>query len=391
MIAPMQKEILAGLIDTSKVIKIIDPFHGSGIALYESAAISRNVELFGCDINPLANLITKVKLQGVSDNIAADIEMLEDLIKSTSNIIHHTFPNIGKWYREDIIISMSILKKAISCIESMKNRQYFWYCLIDIARKYSNTRSSTYKLHTKEKEKIDNIENFVIRDFITTVKKNYSWFLNFNNVFTLEKKDTLTCLQAYSENQFDICVTSPPYGDNATTVPYGQFSMLALNWIDECDLELEGWEKVNYSSIDSRSLGGSRQSTEHQIDFDDPLIAPILNRITEQKQLKVIRFFNGYFKFLEQISRITREYIVITLGNRTVDGENIDLTTITKTYLERCGYSLLEVSKRDILSKRIPKRVSQVNKKPVSSMNEEFVLVMKKKNHTNQTIGCIAI
>jgi len=391
MIAPMQKEILAGLIDTSKVIKIIDPFHGSGIALYESSAISQNVELFGCDINPLANLITKVKLQGVTHSISSDIEKLETSIESLESTKIHTFPNIAKWYREDIILSMSILKQAISGIEDIKNRQYFWYCFIDIARKYSNTRSSTYKLHTKEKGKIANIENFVIRDYISIVKKNYSWFLNCNNVFTLEKKDTLTCLQAYSENQFDICVTSPPYGDNATTVPYGQFSMLALHWIDERDLELEGWEKGNYSSIDSRSLGGPRQCTENQIEFNESLIAPLLNRISEKKQLKVVRFFRGYFEFLEQVSRITREYVVITLGNRTVDGVSIDLTTITKTYLERCGYSLLEVSKRDILSKRIPKLVSQVNQKPVSSMNEEFVLVMKKDIHPNQAHGFIAV
>lgn len=391
MIAPVQKEILAGLIDTSKAIKVIDPFHGSGIALYESSAISQNVELFGCDINPLANLITKVKLQGVSANITSDIEELEVLIKSIKDITLHTFPNIAKWYREDVVFSMSILKQAISCIENTKNRQYFWYCLIDIARKYSNTRSSTYKLHTKEKGKINNFENFVIRDYIAIVKKNYTWFLNCNNVFTLEKKDTLTCLQAYTENQFDICVTSPPYGDNATTVPYGQFSMLALHWIDDRDLELEGWEKGNYSSIDSRSLGGPRQHTELQFETSDPLVAPLLNRISEKKQLKVIRFFRGYFEFLEQVSRITREYVIITLGNRTVDGVSIDLTTITKTYLERRGYNLIEVSKRDIQSKRMPKLVSQVNKKPVSSMNEEFVLVMQKGNQPDQACENIAV
>ena len=391
MIAPVQKDILAELIDTSKRMKVIDPFHGSGIALYESAAISQNIELFGCDINPLANLITKVKLQGVSDRIVFDIEKLEASIDSSDDINLHTFPNITKWYREDIILSMSIIKHAISRIEDVKNRQYFWYCLIDIARKYSNTRSSTYKLHTKEKTKIANIENFVIRDYIATVKKNYSWFCKCNSAFTLEKKDTLTYLHACEENQFDICVTSPPYGDNSTTVPYGQFSMLALHWIDERDLDLEGWEKGNYSSIDSRSLGGPRQYTAHQIDFDDALIAPLLNQISIKKQLKVTRFFKGYFEFLEQISRITKQYIVITLGNRTVDGVKIDLTTITKIFLERYGYNLVEVSKRDILSKRMPKLVSQVNKKPVSSMNEEFVLVMMKDNGFDKSCTSIAV
>ncbi len=391
MIAPVQKEILAGLIDSSKVFKIIDPFHGSGIALYESSAISQNVELFGCDINPLANLITKVKLQGVSDSITSDINKLEASIESLESTKIHTFPNIAKWYREDIIVSMSILKEAISRIEDIKNRQYFWYCFIDIARKYSNTRSSTYKLHTKEKGKIANIENFVIRDYIAIIKKNYSWFIKCKNTFTLEKKDTLTCLQAYAEDQFDICVTSPPYGDNATTVPYGQFSMLALYWIDECDLSLEGWEKANYSSIDSRSLGGPRQQNITQVDLNDTFVASLLNQISDKKRVKVIRFFKGYLEFLEQISRITKQYVIITLGNRTVDGVSIDLTTITKMFLERHGYNLIEVAKRNIQSKRMPKLVSQVNKKPVSSMNEEFVLVMQKGKGLEKGYNDIAI
>ena len=30
----------------------------------------------------------------------------------------------------------------------------------------------------------------------------------------------------------DLIVTSPPYGDNNTTVPYGQYSYLPLQWID---------------------------------------------------------------------------------------------------------------------------------------------------------------
>ena len=54
-----------------------------------------------------------------------------------------------------------------------------------------------------------------------------------------------------------ISITSPPYGDNATTVTYGQFSSLSLRWIDPKDLCLEGWELDNYSIIDSKSMGGT--------------------------------------------------------------------------------------------------------------------------------------
>lgn len=32
--------------------------------------------------------------------------------------------------------------------------------------------------------------------------------------------------------KFDLMITSPPYGDSRTTVAYGQFSRLSLQWLD---------------------------------------------------------------------------------------------------------------------------------------------------------------
>ncbi|MNL67276.1 hypothetical protein D3C87_1918430 [compost metagenome] len=68
----------------------------------------------------------------------------------------------------------------------------------------------------------------------------------------------------------------------------------------------------------------------------------------------------------------------MTLGNRTVDGIKINLTEITVQYLTHKGFIKREILERDILSKRIPKKVSSVKSKPVSSMNKEYVIVMDK-------------
>lgn len=37
--------------------------------------------------------------------------------------------------------------------------------------------------------------------------------------------------------KFDVILTSPPYGDNHTTVTYGQYSYLPLSWIDLKDID----------------------------------------------------------------------------------------------------------------------------------------------------------
>src|SRR5208283_3432339 len=55
-----------------------------------------------------------------------------------------------------------------------------------------------------------------------------------------------------AREKLDLLVTSPPYGDNRTTVPYGQHSYLPLQWIDLSDI---------VAGLDNSCL-----STTHEID-----------------------------------------------------------------------------------------------------------------------------
>ncbi|WP_028531915.1 restriction endonuclease subunit M [Paenibacillus sp. UNC217MF] len=377
MVAPVQKNILSDLINETISTKIIDPFHGSGTSLYEALEVSENVHLVGCDINPLANLITLVKLQGVSSDILTDIDELKRLLLNSSCISNHSFPNIEKWFRKDIIQSLSHVRTCVMQIKNKQNRLYFWCMLCDIVRKYSNSRSSTYKLHTKKIDDINKMDNNVVYDFLKSVEINWSKFQKNFSDFTLYKGNTLSIIKELSSNEFDICITSPPYGDNNTTVPYGQFSTLPLFWINRDDLIMEGWELDNFSAIDSKSMGGGfSQGRDGNVNSD--LLSPYLNLISKPKKKKVMRFFSDYFFFLDEMCRVTKSHIIMTLGNRTVDGVKIDLTDITVKYLSEKGFLQKEVMEREIVSKRIPRRISRVHSKPVSSMNKEYVIVMQK-------------
>ncbi|HAZ38102.1 MAG TPA: modification methylase [Clostridiaceae bacterium] len=377
MIAPIQKDILNDLISKREITSIFDPFHGSGTSLYEGLEVSDKIWLFGCDINPLANLITKVKLQGVAPSIYEDIEVLKINIRDIEINDKYSFPNIDKWFREDISADLQRIRSSIMLIENKQNRLYFWYMLCDIIRKYSNTRSSTYKLHIKKSDAIDRMVNNVISEFISSVEQNVNKFRKSSKKFKLWKCDILQKIREIDNDAFDISITSPPYGDNATTVPYGQFSMLPLYWIDKHDLELEGWELDNYSKIDSKSLGGSSKKIIIN-EFEYELIRPYLSKISDAKKGKVIKYFNDYFVFLRELCRVTRVYIVMTLGNRTVDRVNIDLTDISKRFLEVHNFTNIQTVKREIPKKRIPRTTSKVYNKPVNSMNYEYIIIYRK-------------
>jgi site-specific DNA-methyltransferase (cytosine-N4-specific) len=108
MVAPVQKEVLTWLIDERKNLKILDPFHGSGTALYEAADIDSTVSILGYDINPLASLITLVKMQGIDEkSFAEDYQLLETILKQDFEFDIISFYKSDKWFIPDTIRTLS--------------------------------------------------------------------------------------------------------------------------------------------------------------------------------------------------------------------------------------------------------------------------------------------
>lgn len=372
MIAPVQTLIMQKLFNNNEIKSVYDPYHGSGTALFEAAMLNNQCKIIGCDINPLANLITFSKLKGVTTKIKKDIECLFLLINQAPQY-EFEFPNINKWFRVDIIDSLKSIRWAISQISSKRNRIFFWIVFANIIRKYSNTRTSTYKLYSKQQDEISKIKNHLIEDFKNQILRDYSKFNLKKTDVTLLKGDVLKESKKLKDKSIDLTITSPPYGDNGTTVTYGQFSSLSLFWIDPNDLKLEGWELENYSKIDSMSLGGKKKNNLTETGY--MLLSSYLTKISVTKQNKVINFFADYFVSLDDICRVTDKYIVMTLGNRTVDQVNINLTEITSKYLEHKGFKLCETLSRNIPMKRTPKIVAIIENEPIFSMNEEYVII----------------
>lgn len=378
MIAPMQFDILNKYIDKLNRSAIYDPFHGSSVSLYEATKINSEIEIFGSDINPFANLISRAKLTTLDDSIDDDIQLVIRQLDDDFEYEQHSFPNIEKWFRDDIINSLSKIRHVVSTVANNSNRTFLWVMLLDIIRKYSNTRSSTYKLHVKESDKIERMKNLVIEDYIKKIQKDsYHYKTIIKNKVHLYKTDSLKLMNEFDDSTFDMIISSPPYGDNKTTVPYGQFSTLALMWIPSHDLVLEGDELKNYSSIDSLSMGGllvDKVLSSEKLS----LLDPYLTKISDKKRKKVISFMADYFDFLSQIARLSKRYIALTLGNRTVDNVKIDLTQITLKFLEMNGFKLLEHENREIPNKRIPSLTSKVGDNAVSSMTKEYLIIMEK-------------
>lgn len=387
MVAPMQHKLIEDIIELEGNIKnIFDPFHGSGTTLVEGNRF--NLDLIGIDINPLANLITKVKLYGVDRSTIynSNEELFYNIKKVKDSAIKpYYFEKIRKWFRDDIILDLTVIRESIRLEKNSKNRLYYWTCLSNLIRKYSNTRSSTFKLHVKETERIEKMENSIINDFILSVNANH---LNLEeekrNTKLLIQGDSIEEMKKMESDSIDFICTSPPYGDNGTTVTYGQYSILSLLWIDSSDLSISNNNLLsNFSAIDTYSLGGRINPVISKSEtMLTPTLSKNLNSITIEKQKKIKNFFYDYHNTLNEMTRVLkpRGLMLLTLGNRRVDNQEIELDEITKEYCIRLGMDFEAKISRNIPIKRMPRKVSHLeNHGPVQSMNTEKVLILRKK------------
>ena len=158
--------------------------------------------------------------------------------------------------------------------------------------------------------------------------------------------------------------------------------MLPIYWIDRRDLGIFDESLIeNYSSIDSASLGGNKKNSNNTFYYSSQILEDYLAKIDERKRKKVRCFVNDYLEVFSNLKFKLKpeKYMVLTLGNRRVDNQVLPLTEITREFLEKQNFTFeLEVM-RNIPTKRMPRKVSNVKNHAVKSMNTEYVLIMRKR------------
>ena len=381
MVPDMQYQLLSIISKhlNNKNINLLDPFCGSGTTLVIAQEL--RINSVGIDINPYATLLSFVKTHKYDRTDVCDaISTIKSNLKQESNFPIYDFYNIKKWFRDDITKSLSQIRHCILLERSKDIRKFFWICLSEVIFKFSNDRTSTFKLHALPKGKIDLIEDKCIEYFIKIINDN-SEHLNYSNTTSsnIIYGDSSSIINNKLKGEFDIICTSPPYGDNPTTVTYGQASILFLKWIDSKDLLCEPDILSNYSKIDYLSLGGNKNNNKLP---DISIIHEYIDKLSKNKKNKVIRFLSDYYKSLYELDKALSVdgYIIFTVGNRKVDGIEQPFDKITENIFKSLGLRKVDLFKRNILFKKMPKKISKIkNMGSVESMSEETVIIYKKE------------
>lgn len=380
MVAPMQACILKEIISADNSIQeVLDPFCGSGTVLNEGKKLGLDVT--GFDINPLATLITQVQLEGLPvDETPTSINALYSrLALLVGNVEAFNFRNITKWFNDDVILSLSVIRQAILEETNDRIRRFFWCCFAETVKKFSNTRTSTFKLHVKEDSQISDLVDDSIEYFKSHVQNNYQKMMGAANTkVCIRCGDSKTLLNLIPQKSVDLVCTSPPYGDNHTTVTYGQFSILPLLWIDRKDLMI--WDSnllETFTAIDSSSLGGRvKRGNNEPKEYNE-----YIKGISDAKKKKVLSFLADYEVVFGLLARILKpgKLLVLTLGNRRVDNKEIPFDIFNDMLAHKYGMEVDSTITRNIVGKRMPCKVSNIKEcGAVKSMSKEYVKIYRK-------------
>lgn len=366
MVPDMQYQLLSVVSKhlNNKNITLLDPFCGSGTTLVIAQELGINS--VGIDINPYATLLSFVKTNKYDKaDVYNAISTIKSNLEQGLNFPIFDFYNIKKWFRDDIIKSLSQIRHCILLEKSQDIRKFFWICLSEVIFKFSNDRTSTFKLHALPKQKINLIEDKCIEYFIKIIKDN-SEHLNYSN--------TTSSNIIYGDSSSIIT-----YGDNPTTITYGQASILFLKWIDSKDLSCSQELLEKYTTIDKISVGGKKRKIINTKDIKS--LQDFLGKISLKKQAKVINFFEDYYVSLKCMNKCLAKsgYVIMTVGNRSVDAVRQPLDNITIEILESFGLKLVSKFNRNILYKNSPLKLSLLkDKKTIKTIQKETIIIFTK-------------
>ncbi|MBU1204397.1 MAG: hypothetical protein KKE93_00630 [Nanoarchaeota archaeon] len=392
--AMMIPQIARRLIETygKNAEVLLDPFMGSGTALLESTLHKNFKKAYGVDINPLALLISEVKTKPIEHKLLLDefkklmnkcADDKRDINFKQKEIEKPNFFNISFWFKPQVIIDLTIIKNNINQIDNQDIKDFFSVAFSETVRNVSNTRKREYKLYRMNELMLKRHNPNTINEFrnkaMENIDKMEKYFKEYNKDCKLHilPEDTRKKISV-NDREVDLIVTSPPYGDSRTTVAYGQFSRLSLQWL--------GYDKKTVLDIDKVSLGGI-PTRNLKNGLGSPTLKKTLKKISDidpRRARDVLSFYVDFDKCVKELHRVTKKgaFLCFVVGNRTVKGIQIPTDKIiVELFRAKNNYKHHNTFTRNIPYKRMPRLNSPTNisGNHAVTMNEEWIIILEKQ------------
>lgn len=433
MVSPISRNIISIVKQFKDATSLFDPFAGSGTVLVEGMLAGMHT-VAGNDINPLALLLTKVKttpldvteLQNQYSELQTKlaivynkydyvIQYIDDYITKTRgldltakdgwgsdapiylndfyqefniDLKAPQFKNIGYWFRPRVILELSLIKKTILETTNKDIRDFFFVAMSEIIRLVSNRRNGEFKMFRMPPEKVAKFNPDTKQEFLKILERNIGKMSDFVDAYDyLETKAQVSVfredackLSSVPNAAYDLIITSPPYGDSRTTVAYGEYSRLSLQWLDLFELT-----EKEIMSVDRTLMGGTKFRNGFEYSVKSNILREILEKIKDadlERAGDVFSFYSDLEKSISAISKKTKTegYQFWVVANRTVKGIVIPTDKIIEEIAQYYNLQYVYTIDRNIVNKVMPSANSPTNEsgKTSSTMTVEHIVVLRK-------------
>jgi hypothetical protein len=358
-------------IEPSWTSVVLDPFCGSGTVLLEG--LLRGHVTIGLDINPLAQLISRVKttLYNV-DRLTACYESVVRKARDDRTAAPQD-ACFDFWFRPVVKSTLFHLRRAIDAVPRGKYRNFFLIALTSIVRKVSLADPSIpppVKLRKERAEKANeryrkSLE-FALAVTRATVFEEFAQAVtqNIRRTSTLHSYERLGSAVVLHGNRHaaatgleaesvDVILTSPPY---CGAQKYVRSLRLEMRWL--------GLGEALIADIDRNTLGTERVSRARfaQPYSERSLELTILKQIQEQNPVRALMAAN-YVKYITDFARECRRVIrpggniFVTFGTSRIAGIEVDMSAIFVQAAEALGLSMQallvdSIPSRGLITKR---------------------------------------
>lgn len=433
MVCPISRNIIKLMKEIKPVRSIFDPFAGSGTVLVEGM-LGGIETIAGNDINPLALLLSKVKttpidheklykecdalIKGIAaarsklisalesvdayitDTLGLDVtgkqgwgdeapKYLEQFCASKGiEIIIPNFKNIGYWFRPRVILELALIKAEIQKISDTDIRDFVFIAFSECIRYVSNRRNGEFKMFRMPVAKVQTFNPNVFEEFQKILSRNVDKMESF--CIALKKANAHPKVTVYKNNtcslgevpndSFDLIITSPPYGDSRTTVAYGEYSRLSLQWINIFDMA-----EKEIMGLDKSLMGGKKYRNGFEFTLGSTTLRATLDKIASidiKRAGDVYSFYADLDASIKNIAKKTRTggYQFWVVGNRTVKGELLQTDIIITELAEQYDLTAVHTVDRNIPNKVMPSQNSPTNVtgEKGSTMTMEHIVILRK-------------
>ncbi len=359
-----------------------DPFCGCGTTAVE--AIKLGKDYWGCDINPVATLIAKVKtgryLDRTLQNYYIAIMNQFDMMVIDECKVSRVNDRIRYWHDEDTIADLLNLKNSIFHVipKQSKYLKFFLCAFSNILKPTSKWLTKSIKPQIDPDKEPSEVREAFRKQFDTMRKANERTSCSMADNLSI-RIDNANYLTTRRKKAVDLIITSPPY---VISYDYADIHQLSLLWLD--------------FTSDHRSL--KEGMIGNQYGKEEPLKSQVRNLCSTGRNTYIDLFkhdrskANAIFRYFIDIEKMVEKswelltkngMAIFVIGKTKYKGVEIDNLSYIRECMERANFSDIRFMERDISLKIMtPYRDSagRFTRDPDGRKvyNREFVVTGKK-------------